>query len=214
MRIYFARHGKTRGNTERFIPPATESLDETGREEATLLASRLAAVPLQHVFSSDYSRAKETAAQVATERAVPHSVLPELNELQRGADLQGRYYADKETKRLLDAWWKGLDTKEHETYAEETGQETFSEFKARCEKALQFLQEQPLDTIGVVTHSATLRMLLGLIVFKEAFTPALFRDLFFNLDMRTTGISVAEYIKERGWRMLVWNDCTHLADPK
>jgi probable phosphoglycerate mutase len=214
MRIYFARHGKTDGNTKRFIPSAQEPLNADGKGDAEFLVRRLEATPIEMVFSGNFTRAKETATLIAEKKDIPLTILPELNELSRGDHLHGKYYADAGTKEELDAWWLHLEAPDGAAIAKEMGHETYADLKSRAEKVLETLRQRPEECISVVTHSATLRMLLGLIVFRERLTPAMFKDLFFNLDMRTTGISIAEYTEEKGWRMLVWNDCAHLADPR
>jgi len=64
--LYLARHGE-----------ATEALTPAGREQARLLAKRVASLPLDGVFHSPVQRAAETAALVSAELPdVPVTVSP------------------------------------------------------------------------------------------------------------------------------------------
>ena len=60
MRFHFIRHGKR----ERTI--GDPSLTSEGREEAGLLAKKLASEDITQIFSSPLARARETAEIIAT----------------------------------------------------------------------------------------------------------------------------------------------------
>ena len=62
MKVYIFRHGQTDWNAERRVQGHTDiELNEIGRREAELLGERLKDLDIEKVFSSDLSRALETA---------------------------------------------------------------------------------------------------------------------------------------------------------
>ena len=81
-RVYLARHGQTETNREgRFCGHAETSLTPLGIEQARALASRLARADLAAAYTSDFSRAIQTAALILGERGVASRPDPALREL-------------------------------------------------------------------------------------------------------------------------------------
>ena len=69
--LLLARHGETDWNRELRIQGSSDiALNELGREQARVLAQELADVPLDAIYSSDLSRARETAEAVAKTHAL------------------------------------------------------------------------------------------------------------------------------------------------
>jgi broad specificity phosphatase PhoE len=84
--ILIARHGESDWNRERrWQGHADRPLTERGREQARVLAARLAHIELDAVYSSDLRRARETAAVVAERQALELQIVPELREVDVGS---------------------------------------------------------------------------------------------------------------------------------
>jgi len=84
--VYLARHGESDWNVERrWQGHADRPLTARGREQAELLAGRLADVKLDAVYASDLRRAWETAQAVAATRGLEVVRLPELREVDVGS---------------------------------------------------------------------------------------------------------------------------------
>lgn len=85
LRVFLARHGQTDGNLNRRAQGWTDTpLNETGRQQAALLAERLAGVRLDAIFSSTLSRSRQTAEAVAADRTIAVTSLPGLREVGLG----------------------------------------------------------------------------------------------------------------------------------
>lgn len=105
--ILLARHGETNDNLEplRFQGFADTPLNETGRRQAHELAQRLAGDGIAAVWSSDLSRAAETARIVGERLGLDPVLDPRLREGDRGR-WEGRLMVDvqRDEPDLYAAW--------------------------------------------------------------------------------------------------------------
>ncbi len=93
--IYLIRHGQTTGNAARVVQTPDTPLSEHGHWQARQLGKRLAGSGLRRILTSDYHRARQTAAALDPDGVVPTESLEVLRE--RGlAGLAGRRYDDVE----------------------------------------------------------------------------------------------------------------------
>ncbi len=84
--ILLARHGESDWNRAgRWQGHADRPLTDLGREQARVLAERLASTELDAVYSSDLERARETAAIVAQPHRLPVRELAALREVDVGS---------------------------------------------------------------------------------------------------------------------------------
>ena len=83
-RLHLVRHGRTAGNTVRYVGWGDEPLDEVGRGQARALAERLATERIDLVYSSPLSRALDTARPLADTHHAPLRVRDELKEIDYG----------------------------------------------------------------------------------------------------------------------------------
>lgn len=112
-RVYLARHGQTVSNKEgRFCGHSDTSLTDVGREQARALGRRLAGSTVDAVYTSDFSRAIETAALVLEGRALTPRVDPALRELHYGewemekaGDVMRRWPEQYKLMRAEDPAW-------------------------------------------------------------------------------------------------------------
>ncbi len=75
------RHGETEWNAQGRIQGHTDvGLSEQGQQQARLVAQRLAGETIDLAYSSDLSRAKETAEIILDGREVPFHTTPRLRE--------------------------------------------------------------------------------------------------------------------------------------
>ena len=118
--ILLARHGQTAWNAERrWQGQADVPLDTLGRDQAHDLAHRLAHERLDAVYSSDLSRARETAEAVAAPHGLAVRSLPELREIDVGSwsglttdEIQRRDPAARERVAERGYGWEGGETPE------------------------------------------------------------------------------------------------------
>jgi broad specificity phosphatase PhoE len=147
--ILLVRHGETDWNAGRRLQGHTDRpLNDIGREQAGALARELADEHLDAVYSSDLSRAHETARAVADAHGLEVHALPELRERHFGT-------------------WEGLTDEEIERRFPEAGErvlgdgETREDMARRVFDALQRIaDEHPGGRVLVVSHGGPLRAVL------------------------------------------------------
>lgn len=84
-RLIFVRHGEALGNIERVFHGFTNSaLTENGRRQAERLAQRLADEPIDVIYSSDLTRAFETAQAVAERKGMEVIIDERFREINGG----------------------------------------------------------------------------------------------------------------------------------
>lgn len=99
--LLLVRHGETDWNAERrWQGHADVPLNARGRAQAEALAEQLAADHIDAIYSSDLSRAYDTAAIVAARVGLPVIVEPDLREIDVGP-LEG---LTSDEARAFDGW--------------------------------------------------------------------------------------------------------------
>jgi probable phosphoglycerate mutase len=110
--VLLARHGETDDNRPplRFQGWRDTPLNDTGRLQAAELAERMAGEPLLALWSSDLSRARETAEIVGARIGLSVKLDARLREANRGR-WEGRRFEDvaREEPDLYAAWMRAGD---------------------------------------------------------------------------------------------------------
>jgi 2,3-bisphosphoglycerate-dependent phosphoglycerate mutase len=105
--IVLARHGQTDDNLQpiRVQGFRDTPLNEVGREQARELAERVAGAGIRSLWSSDLSRARDTAVAVGSRIGLEPRLDPRLREGNRGR-WEGRLFVDieRDEPELYAAW--------------------------------------------------------------------------------------------------------------
>jgi probable phosphoglycerate mutase len=201
-RVYFVRHGATQLTAEnRFSGAVGVDLSDEGRVQAAHLAERLAREEIETVHCSPLSRTLETAQILARPHGlvpIPHDGLREIS--------HGR--------------WEGLTRQEvEERYSEEytaweadpftfapVGGESGLSVLARALPAVRrIVSEHPGKSALVVSHKATLRLLLSSLL---GIDPRGYRD---RLDQSPACLNVVDFKDPVRARLMLFNDVSHYA---
>ena len=202
-RILIARHGQTVTNREgRFCGHSETDLTDLGRRQAAALGQRLAGIPIDAVYTSDFSRAIATAAIALEGRGLTPNVDPDLRELHYGEwelekerDVAKRYPEQQSLMRAEDPAWQP------------PGGETTGMVRARTFAALQRIAKAHAHhTVLIVSHGTAINCML-------AETLAMAPSHTFRFDVANCGLS--EVVMRRTTPIIVrLNDTAHLAGLK
>jgi 2,3-bisphosphoglycerate-dependent phosphoglycerate mutase len=155
LRIYLARHGQTDWNLEGRTQGGKDiPLNETGKQQAQQLKTRLAGIALSTVYSSTLSRSRQTAEIVHGQ--TPIVSLPNLKERSFGK-FEGRLRDDPETgPQLKTRQWIADDSLD--------GGESLNAWRERVKTALDAIRkEHTSGSILIVAHDYTNRMILSVL---------------------------------------------------
>ena len=158
LKLYLARHGVTTWNAEGRLQGQTDTdLAPEGIAQAQRLAGRLAGEPLDAVYSSDLSRARDTAEIIASRHALSVTVTPVLREASFGL-WEG--LTEPEIIELgHEERWNNYraDSTVHRPPEGET-------LDAICSRMLGFLSKvrdaHPSGTVVIAGHGGSLRAIL------------------------------------------------------
>ncbi len=198
-KIILIRHGETIWNKQRKCQGFSDiPLNETGKEQAALLATALKSVPLSAVYSSDLVRAKKTGDMVAEQHKLKVVTDARFRELNQG-DLEGSSLSDllADHPDLLKKWLeKPADVKM-------PGGESMRTLQKRAAKAMKDIIENHLDeTVCVVAHNLCILSII---------CDSINLDLnnFRKLKMDNASISILKH-SGGGLSLITINDTHHL----
>ncbi len=156
-KIIFVRHGQTEWNlTGRYQGHTDIALTELGRRQAQCVASRLASERFAAIYSSDLTRAKDTAATIAAHHKLPVLTKPGLREINFG-EWEGLTYGG-----IHSAWPAEMDSFFRAPGdVDIPGGENFNALQLRIGAALdEIIAAHRGETIAVVSHGGAIRAAL------------------------------------------------------
>jgi broad specificity phosphatase PhoE len=172
--LLLARHGETDDNREpiRVQGFRDTPLNATGRRQAAELAERLDGENIRSLWSSDLSRARETAGVVGNRTGLVPRLDARLREANRG-DWEGRLFIDieREDPDGYRAWLRAGDSFRF------PGGESLREQLERVSASLHDIEEMGDLPALVVCHGGSIRVMLcsrdprGLDAFHEFDVP-------------------------------------------
>lgn len=197
--IYLIRHGEAEGNLYRRMQGQYDSnLTDLGWKQIAALGERFRDIPLDGVYSSDLSRAMETAAVLCRQNKLPLQVDKRLREVDVGPweDQPFGNAAAEDPEQMAYFTWEPLKWNL-------PGADTFLSVADRAEAAMRdIVKKHPKGRVAVVAHG----FLIG----------ALLNRLFYGMDRpelsgKGTNTAVTMMTWDRGQFSLVYrHDASHL----
>jgi broad specificity phosphatase PhoE len=202
-RLLLTRHGETEWNVIGRVQGWTDTkLNAVGEAQAAALAERLRDTPIAALYSSDSSRAVQTAQPTAERHSLTVQRLPELREKSFGV-WEGLTQDDLE-RDYADLWHRYHIL--HELDSVIPGGETYTQVLDRMREALcQILDAHPGadETVLVVSHGGSAR---AFILFAlQAPLSTLQR-----LHLDNTSLSRLDFRSVADGRVIFLNDTSHL----
>jgi probable phosphoglycerate mutase len=201
-RLYFVRHGATQLTAEdRFSGATGVDLSDEGRHQVQRLAERLGGDDIKAVYSSPLSRTVETAQILAR----PHRLTPILRDGLR---------------EISHGRWEGLTRREVEerypdeysaweadpfTFAPEDGESGVAVLARALPVVREVVVTHPDQLVVVVSHKATLRLILSSLL---GFDARGYRD---RLDQSPACLNAVDFKDPVRARLMLFNDTSHYA---
>jgi probable phosphoglycerate mutase len=181
-RVFLVRHGATVLSAEdRFAGATDVALSEEGREQARRLAARLASATIAAVYASPLGRTVETAQILAAPHGLELQTRDGLREISHGRwEQMTRMEVEKAFPEEAREW-----EEDPYTFAP-AGGESGLEVTARALPVLiDLVRAHPEGTVLVVSHKATIRLMLSSLL---GFDPRRYRD---NLDLQPASLTLS-----------------------
>jgi len=180
MLIYLIRHGEKASKKENVMDIA---LTEKGFRQAERTGVRLVGEHIERIYSSDMTRAVQTAETINRHLKVKHEVRPELREIDMG-DCEALGW---DVAYAMHPGFREAFTRHEEDVPYPNG-ESGEDVWARARRVMEEITASGLSRVAVVSHGGTIRAILcGALGFPQA------RRFFLGNPPEHCGISVLQY---------------------
>jgi broad specificity phosphatase PhoE len=199
-RVFMVRHGATVLTAEdRFAGATDVALSEEGRQQTRRLAERLRREKIVAVFASPLGRTIETAQILAEPHNLEVQSRDGLREISHGRWEQLTRREVEERFPEEAAEWE----KDPYTFAPVGGESGLMVTARALPVLIQLVREHPGKNILVVSHKATIRLLLSSLL---GFDPRRYRD---NLDQKPAALNIVDFRDPARSRLTLFNDTSH-----
>lgn len=207
MKLYLIRHGETIGNKQEFHQVPETPLTETGIEQVKRVAKRLKSRNIGLIYASTHDRTKKTAEIISEVIGAPIELWGNLTEIRRPKEIVGKSANDPKIRKIEDLLFENFGKKGWR-YSDE---ENFEDLLIRGKSVLNHLLDRHKDqTVLCVSHGTFIKVIIATAIFGEKLTPEVFLTLRHKMWAGNTGITLLEHDQKHGWRLLTWNDMSHL----
>lgn len=202
-RIFLVRHGATVLSAEdRFAGTTDVKLSDQGRDQVRRLADRLHRGKIDAVYSSPLGRTVETARILAEPHRLEVQTKEGLREISHG-------HWEKMTRREVEerfpdeiAEWE----RDPYTFAPVGGESGLAVTARALPVFMDIVRAHPGSDILIVSHKATIRLLLSSIL---GFDPRRYRD---SLDQGPAALNIVDFKDSARPRLTLFNDTSHCAE--
>lgn len=201
-RLFLVRHGATELSAEdRFAGETDVLLSEAGRAQASRLAQRLASEPIAALYASPMKRTVETAQILAAPHALEVQSRDGLREMSHG---RWETRTRQEVERLFPEEYESWEADPY-TFAPEKGETGLAVTARALPIVLELVASHPDKTVVIVSHKATIRLVLSSLL---GFDPRTYRD---RLDQSPACLNILDFHGPAHARLTLFNDISHYA---
>ena len=199
-RVFMVRHGATVLSAEdRFAGATDVALSDEGREQTRRLADRLSHEKIMAVYASPLGRTVETAQILAGPHKLEVQARDGFREINHGRWEQMTRREVEEKFPEEAAEWE----KDPYTFAPLGGESGLAVTARALPALIALVREHAGQNILVVSHKATIRLLLSSLL---GFDPRRYRD---NLDQKPAALNVVDFRDATRARLTLFNDTSH-----
>lgn len=199
-KLYLVRHGETEWNAVgKFQGHSDVPLSDLGRQQAKKLALRLGSTKIDAFYSSDLSRAMETATIIAKEHHSQVSYLPDLREINFGKWEGLTYDEISQNYGQLSTHWRSnpVDT-------QIPNGEKLQDVAIRCQRAInEIINGHAGETVLVATHGGVIRVIVANVLGCDL-------NHFWKLRLDNVSLTIISFCQEQKAILELYNDICHL----
>ncbi len=199
-RVFMVRHGATVLSAEdRFAGATDVALSDEGREQTRRLAERLSREKIVAVYASPLGRTVETAQILAAPHTLEVQTRDGFREINHGRwEQMTRREVEKRFPEEAAEW-----EKDPYTFAPVGGESGLAVTARALPALIELVREYPGKNILIVSHKATIRLLLSSLL---GFDPRRYRD---NLDQKPAALNIVDFRDATRARLTLFNDTSH-----
>jgi probable phosphoglycerate mutase len=199
-RVFMVRHGATVVSAEDRFEGATDvELSDEGREQARRLAERLSNEKITAVYASPMGRTVETARILAAPHGLHVQIRDGFREISHGHwERMMRHEVEEKFPGEMAEW-----EKDPYTFAPVGGESGLAVTARALPALIDLVRDHPGENILVVSHKATIRLLLSSLL---GFDPRRYRD---NLDQKPAALNIVDFRDPTRVRLTLFNDTSH-----
>lgn len=202
-RVFLVRHGATLLTAEdRFAGSTNVQLSDEGREQARHLATRLRGEKIAAIYASPLDRTLETARILAEPHGLEVEPRDGLREISHGRWEQMTRQEVEQTYPEEASMWE----RDPYTFAPVGGESGLAVTARSLPVLMDIVREHPASCLVVVSHKATIRLLLSSLL---GFDPRRYRD---NLDQSPAALNIVDFKDAVSARLTLFNDTSHYAE--
>jgi len=202
-RVFLVRHGATVLTAEdRFAGATDVELSNEGREQTRRLATRLTKENIAAVYASPLGRTVETARILAQPHRREVQTRDGLREISHGRWEQLTRQEVEERFPDEAAEWE----KDPYTFAPVGGESGLAVTARALPVLIELVRGHADESILVVSHKATIRLLLSSLL---GFDARRYRD---NLDLKPASLNIVDFKDPARARLTLFNDTSHYAE--
>ena len=194
------RHGATVLSAEdRFAGATDVDLSDEGREQTRRLAERLSHEKIVAIYASPLGRTIETANILASPHKLEVQTSDGLREINHGRweEMTRREVEQKFPEEAAE--WE----RDPYTFAPLGGESGLQVTARALPVLIDLVRTHPGENILVVSHKATIRLLLSSLL---GFDPRRYRD---NLDQKPAALNIVDFKDPVRARLTLFNDTSH-----
>jgi broad specificity phosphatase PhoE len=202
-RVLIVRHGATVLSVEdRFAGETDVELSDEGREQTRHLAQRLSREKIAAAYASPLGRTMETARILAAPHGLDVQIRNGLLEISHGhwEQMTRREVEEKFPEEAAE--WE----KDPYTFAPLGGESGLAVTARALPVLIDLVRQHPGENILVVSHKATIRLLLSSLL---GFDPRRYRD---NLDQKPAALNIVDFRDAGRARLTLFNDTSHYSE--
>jgi broad specificity phosphatase PhoE len=202
-RVFIVRHGATVLSVEdRFAGETDVELSDEGREQTRHLAQRLSREKIAAAYASPLGRTMETARILAAPHGLDVQIRNGLREISHGhwEQMTRREVEEKFPEEAAE--WE----KDPYTFAPFGGESGLAVTARALPVLIDLVRQHPGENILVVSHKATIRLLLSSLL---GFDPRRYRD---NLDQKPAALNIVDFRDAGRARLTLFNDTSHYSE--